>query len=117
MIEVWLEPYEMEMCERAGRDRFASARALQRNPGLGWASKGKVQGDIRGAQCEFAASIGLNLSWRPTVGKVDRIDVGDMVEFGGLLGSAPIMPVSTFSAAAFIRRGGRIPAPIHSLRN
>jgi hypothetical protein len=80
VIEVWLEPYEMEMCERAGRDRFASARALQRNPGLGWASKGKVQGDIRGAQCEFAASIGLNLSWRPTVGKVDRIDVGDMVE-------------------------------------
>jgi uncharacterized protein (UPF0210 family) len=34
-----------------------------------------------------------------------------------LLGSAPIMPVSAFSSAAFIRRGGRIPAPIHSLRN
>src|SRR5918998_864892 len=44
-------------------------------------------------------------------------DVGDIVEFGGLLGSAPIMPVSTFSSAGFIRRGGRIPAPIHSLRN
>jgi len=44
-------------------------------------------------------------------------DVGEMVEFGGLLGSAPIMPVSAFSCAAFIRRGGRIPAPIHSLRN
>ncbi|MBK6314883.1 MAG: PFL family protein [Blastocatellia bacterium] len=43
--------------------------------------------------------------------------VGDMVEFGGLLGSAPIMPVNTFSAAAFIRRGGRIPAPVQSLRN
>src|SRR5580765_8561927 len=41
----------------------------------------------------------------------------DMVEFGGLLGSAPIMPVNAFSSAAFIRRGGRIPAPIHSLRN
>jgi uncharacterized protein (UPF0210 family) len=40
-----------------------------------------------------------------------------MVEFGGLLGSAPIMPVSTFSSAEFIRRGGHIPAPIHSLRN
>jgi hypothetical protein len=39
-----------------------------------------VRGDIRGAQCEFAASIGLNLHWRPTVGKIDRIDVGDMVE-------------------------------------
>jgi uncharacterized protein (UPF0210 family) len=44
-------------------------------------------------------------------------DVGEIVEFGGLLGSAPIMPVNTFSPAAFIRRGGRIPAPIHSLRN
>ncbi|HYE64969.1 MAG TPA: PFL family protein [Pyrinomonadaceae bacterium] len=44
-------------------------------------------------------------------------EVGEMVEFGGLLGSAPIMPVSHFSSADFIRRGGRIPAPIHSLRN
>src|SRR5438094_2584600 len=44
-------------------------------------------------------------------------EVGEMVEFGGLLGSAPIMPVNLFSSAEFIRRGGRIPAPIHSLRN
>jgi len=44
-------------------------------------------------------------------------DVGEMVEFGGLLGSAPIMPVNNFACADFIRRGGRIPAPIHSLRN
>lgn len=43
--------------------------------------------------------------------------VGDKVEFGGLLGSAPIMPVSTKSPAKFINRGGRIPAPIHSLKN
>ena len=43
--------------------------------------------------------------------------VGDMVEFGGLLGSAPVMPVHEKSAAAFISRGGRIPAPIHALRN
>jgi hypothetical protein len=43
--------------------------------------------------------------------------VGDMVEFGGLLGSAPVMPVNEMSCADFIRRGGRIPAPIHSLRN
>src|SRR6185503_17673728 len=43
--------------------------------------------------------------------------VGEMVEFGGLLGSAPIMAVNAFSSAGFIRRGGRIPAPIHSLRN
>jgi hypothetical protein len=43
--------------------------------------------------------------------------VGDMVEYGGLLGSAPIMPVNNFSPARLIRRGGRIPAPIQSLRN
>lgn len=43
--------------------------------------------------------------------------VGDIVEFGGLLGRAPIMPVSGLSAERFIARGGRIPAPIHSLRN
>src|SRR5919112_4708991 len=43
--------------------------------------------------------------------------VGDVVEFGGLLGSAPVMPVNSFSPNVFIRRGGRIPAPIHSLRN
>ena len=45
------------------------------------------------------------------------MDVGDTVEFGGLLGSAPVMPVHTESSAGFIRRGGRIPAPIHSLKN
>src|SRR5918997_821451 len=44
-------------------------------------------------------------------------NVGEVVEFGGLLGSAPIMAVSKFSSAEFIRRGGHIPAPIHSLRN
>lgn len=43
--------------------------------------------------------------------------VGDSVEFGGLLGSAPIMPVHPYSSEEFINRGGRIPAPIHSLKN
>ncbi|HOQ37105.1 MAG TPA: PFL family protein [Acetivibrio sp.] len=43
--------------------------------------------------------------------------VGDVVEFGGLLGSGPVMEVSKFSSKEFIERGGRIPAPIHSLRN
>ena len=44
-------------------------------------------------------------------------NVGDMMELGGLLGSAPVMPVHRESSADFIRRGGRIPAPLHSLRN
>lgn len=43
--------------------------------------------------------------------------VGDVVEFGGLLGSGPVMKVSSLSSEEFISRGGRIPAPIHSLKN
>ncbi|MCX7746642.1 MAG: PFL family protein [Clostridia bacterium] len=43
--------------------------------------------------------------------------VGDIVEFGGLLGSGPVMPVNSFGSTEFIKRGGRIPAPINSLRN
>ncbi len=49
----------------------------------------------------------------PVIGK----DVGETVEFGGLLGYAPIMPVHAYSSDEFIARGGRIPAPIHSLKN
>lgn len=44
-------------------------------------------------------------------------DVGDMVEYGGLLGSAPVMSINKFSASNFVRRGGLIPAPVQSLRN
>ena len=43
--------------------------------------------------------------------------VGDTVEFGGLLGSAPVQAVHPYSSADFIARGGRIPAPLHSLKN
>ncbi len=49
----------------------------------------------------------------PAIGK----KVGDKVEFGGLLGYGPVMKVNTFSCAAMIGRGGRIPAPIHSFKN
>ena len=49
----------------------------------------------------------------PVPGKV----VGDMVEFGGLLGRAPVMPVSQLDSSAFIARGGRIPAPLQGMRN
>lgn len=49
----------------------------------------------------------------PVIGK----NVGDRVEFGGLLGYAPIMPVNKFSCADFVNRKGRIPAPIHSFKN
>ena len=49
----------------------------------------------------------------PVIGK----GVGEMVEFGGLLGYAPVMPVNKFACDAFVNRGGRIPAPIHSFKN
>lgn len=48
---------------------------------------------------------------------VEGKDVGDTVEFGGLLGYAPIMKVSEYSCDEFIDRGGRIPSPIHSFKN
>ncbi|MGL5822664.1 MAG: DUF711 family protein, partial [Sarcina sp.] len=44
-------------------------------------------------------------------------DVGDIVEFGGLLGTAPIMRTSPGNCDLFVQRGGRIPAPLHSLKN
>ncbi len=49
----------------------------------------------------------------PVIGK----SVGDTVEFGGLLGYAPVMPVNAYSCEKFVNRGGRIPAPIHSFKN
>ncbi len=49
----------------------------------------------------------------PVIGK----GVGEMVEFGGLLGYAPIVPVNPYSCEAFVNRKGRIPAPIHSFKN
>ena len=45
------------------------------------------------------------------------LGVGDNIEFGGLLGYCPVIPVNKYSSAKFVKRGGRIPAPIHSLRN
>ena len=49
----------------------------------------------------------------PVIGK----NVGDTVEFGGLLGHAPVMPVNSFDCSMFVNRKGRIPAPIHSFKN
>jgi hypothetical protein len=49
----------------------------------------------------------------PVIGK----GVGETVQFGGLLGYAPVMPVNSFSCDEFINRGGRIPAPVHSFKN
>jgi uncharacterized protein (UPF0210 family) len=66
---------------------------------------------------EMAIGVMNNKTTAVRIIPVPGREVGEMVEFGGLLGSAPIMAVNRFSSADFIRRGGRIPAPIHSLRN
>src|SRR3989442_1319718 len=66
---------------------------------------------------EMAIGVMNNKTTAVRIIPVPGREVGEIVEFGGLLGSAPIMAVNAFSSADFIRRGGRIPAPIHSLRN
>jgi uncharacterized protein (UPF0210 family) len=66
---------------------------------------------------EMAIGVMNNKTTAVRIIPVPGKSVGEMVEFGGLLGSAPIMPVNKFSSDEFIKRGGRIPAPIHSLRN
>ena len=66
---------------------------------------------------EMAVGVMNNKTTAVRIIPVPGMDVGETVEFGGLLGSAPVMPVNRFACADFIRRGGRIPAPIHSLRN
>ncbi len=66
---------------------------------------------------EMAIGVMNNKTTAVRIIPVPGREVGEIVEFGGLLGSAPIMSVNVFSSSDFIRRGGRIPAPIHSLRN
>lgn len=66
---------------------------------------------------EFAIGMVNNKTTAVRVIPVPGKKSGDWVEFGGLLGGAPVMSVNSFSCADFINRGGRIPAPIHSFRN
>jgi uncharacterized protein (UPF0210 family) len=66
---------------------------------------------------EIAIGVVNNKTTAVRIIPVPGKEVGDKVVYGGLLGEAPIMPVSRFSSEAFIRLGGRIPAPIISLRN
>lgn len=66
---------------------------------------------------EMAVGVMNNKTTAVRIIPVPGKDVGDMVEFGGLLGSAPVMPVNRFSSDQFIRRGGRIPAPVQALKN
>ena len=65
------------------------------------------------------AAIGMVNSKTTAVRVIPAIGrkAGEELDFGGLLGYAPIMPISTYSPSVFIRRGGRIPAPLQALKN
>src|SRR5258708_28070801 len=66
---------------------------------------------------EMAIGVMNNKTTAVRIIPVPGQEVGEMVEFGGLLGSALIMAVNRFASEQFIRRGGGSPAPVHSLRN
>ncbi|HCQ6371652.1 TPA: PFL family protein [Clostridioides difficile] len=80
---------------------------------------GNTTADTLGAMIADEAAIGMinNKTTAVRIIPAPGCDVGDMVEFGGLLGRAPVMPISTNSSELFTQRGGRIPAPIHSFKN
>jgi hypothetical protein len=77
--EVTLTYWESRICTFTGKQRFANANDLDRDPGQG-PPHDNDRMDIRGAHCEFAASIMLNLYWRPTIGETKNRDVGGLVE-------------------------------------
>jgi hypothetical protein len=74
-----LTHWESRICTFVGRQRYANANALERDPGEG-PPHDNDRMDIRGAHCEFAASIMLNLYWRPSIGELKNRDVGGLVE-------------------------------------
>lgn len=82
-----------------------------------------VPGDVTAATVsgiiadEIAIGVVNNKTTAVRIIPAPGLKEGDTVEFGGLLGSGPVMPVNKYGSDAFIARGGRIPAPIHSLRN
>ncbi|WP_103013677.1 PFL family protein [Clostridioides difficile] len=77
---------------------------------------GNTTAGTLGAMIADEAAIGMinNKTTAVRIIPAPGCDVGDMVEFGGLLGRAPVMPINTNSSELFTQRGGRIPAPIHS---
>lgn len=80
---------------------------------------GNTTAGTLGAMIADEAAIGMinNKTTAVRIIPAPGCDVGDMVEFGGLLGRAPVMPINKNSSELFTQRGGRIPAPIHSFKN
>ncbi len=80
---------------------------------------GDTSAEVISALIADEAAIGMANSKTTAVRVIPAIGrkAGDMLDFGGLLGYAPIMPISTYSPAVFVNRGGRIPAPMQALKN
>ncbi len=80
---------------------------------------GDTPAEVISAIIADEAAIGMVNSKTTAVRVIPAIgmNIGDELSFGGLLGSGPVMPLSTYSPAKFINRGGRIPAPMQSLKN
>lgn len=74
-----LTSWESRICTWVGKQRFANARRLHRDPGQG-PPHTTDEMDIRGAHGEYAASILLNRYWRQSIGEIDKPDVGGLVE-------------------------------------
>lgn len=72
---------ELKICEWVGKKRYQHAVDYKRNPGNGPSSRDPSPANhIRGAECEFAGSVILNLWWRPTIGQIDQRDIGGLVD-------------------------------------
>jgi len=80
---------------------------------------GDTPAEVLSAMIADEAAIGMVNSKTTAVRVIPAIgkQVGDMLDFGGLLGQGPVMAINQYSPAKFIKRGGRIPAPLQSLRN
>ena len=118
--EVTVTHWESRICTWVGKQRFANASALDRDPGLGpSAACEDAEFHIRGAHCEFAASIMLNLYWRPSIAEINKRDVGGLVEVrstvldnGRLIvkprddDAAPFVLVVAYMTALTFRFGG-----------
>lgn len=78
--ECVLTEAERRICTWVGRQRLAAALREDRDPGLGPSGDGDEKHHVRGAHCEYAGSLILNLYWRPSVGSIKSRDVGGMIE-------------------------------------
>ena len=80
---------------------------------------GDTSADIISALIADEAAIGMINTKTTAVRVIPAIGMkeGDILDWGGLFGSGPVMPINKFSPAKFISRGGQIPAPLHSLKN